>query len=284
MAPNGGSRDQSSGDSSASADPASRGTSTEAAGAAGATSPGAPDARFPLFYRSLTPIDAARHSGKSLKRRIGYDFARATHAVLLNGSEFDAAARFYPIVFTPSPASAALAVMGVRRDRNLFVDASGDWHPGSYIPAYIRRYPFIFHESADKQQYTLCIDETSGAIEDGNDRPFFSGGKPTPIVQDALKFCAAFQRDFTGTRDFVEQLSERGLLIPNQAEITLNSGEKLSVTGFHIIDRDRFAGLPDSAFLEWRRKGWLPWVYAHFVSHGNWSALVDLAGAAVKAA
>jgi hypothetical protein len=284
MAPKGGSRNQSSGDSSASTDPAARGTSTEAAGAAGATSPGAPDARFPLFYRSLTPIDAARHSGKSLKRRIGYDFARATHAVLLNGSEFDAAARFYPIVFTPSPASAALAVMGVRRDCNLFVDASGDWHPGSYIPAYIRRYPFIFHESADKQHYTLCIDETSGAIEDGNDRPFFSGGKPTPIVQDALKFCAAFQRDFTGTHDFVEQLSERGLLIPNQAEITLNSGEKLSVTGFHIIDRDRFAGLPDSAFLEWRRKGWLPWVYAHFVSHGNWSALVDLAGAAVKAA
>ena len=103
-------------------------------------------------------------------------------------------------------------------------------------------------------------------------------------MQDALKFCAAFQRDFTNTHDFVEQLSERGLLIPNQAEITLNSGEKLAVTGFHVIDRDRFAGLPDSALLEWRRKGWLPWVFAHFISHGNWSVLVDLAGAAAKAA
>ena len=245
---------------------------------------GAPEPRLPLFYRSLTAIDAARHAGKSLKRRIGFDFARASHAVLLNGSEFEAAARHYPIVFTPSPASAALAVVGVRRDRNLFVDANGDWRAGTYIPAYIRRYPFIFHESIDKQQYTLCIDETSGAIEDGNDRPFFSGGKPTPVVQDALKFCAAFQRDFTSTHEFVEQLSERGLLIPNQAEITLNSGEKLAVTGFHIIDRDRFAGLPDSAFLEWRRKGWLSWVYAHLVSTGNWSALVDLAGTAAKVA
>jgi hypothetical protein len=239
---------------------------------------------LPLFYRSLTPIDAARHGGKSLRRRIGFDFARSSHAVLLNGSEFEAAARFYPIVFTPSPAAAALAVVGVRRDRNLFVDTAGDWRPGAYIPAYIRRYPFIFHESADKQQYTLCLDEASGALEDSDDRQLFRGSKPTPIVQDALKFCAAFQRDFTGTHEFVEQLSERGILIPNQAEITLNSGEKLAVTGFHIIDRDRFAGLPDSAFLEWRRKGWLPWVFAHFVSHGNWSALVDLAGAAAKAA
>jgi SapC protein len=278
MPPNGGSKEVSSESGG------TTGSSSGAMAGADAPAPSSPDPRFPLFYRSLTPIDAARHAGKSLKRRLGFDFARSSHAVLLNGSEFEAAARFYPIVFTPAPASAALAVVGVRRDRNLFVDADGDWRAGAYIPAYTRRYPFIFHESADKQQFTLCIDETSGALEEGNDRPLFNGGKPTPIVQDALKFCAAFQRDFTSTHEFVDQLSERGLLIPNQAEITLNSGEKLSVTGFHIIDRDRFAGLPDSAFLEWRRKGWLPWVYAHLVSHGNWSALVDLAGAAAKAA
>lgn len=284
MPPKGGSKKESSGGGGSST-AASAGSPSEATAGGGApAAPAAPDPRFPLFYRSLTPIDAARHGGQSLKRRLGFDFARSSHAVLLNGSEFEVAARFYPIVFTPAPASAALAVVGVRRDRNLFVDAGGDWRPGAYIPAYIRRYPFIFHESADKQQYTLCIDETAGALEEGNDRPLFSGGKPTPIVQDALKFCAAFQRDFTSTHDFVDQLSERGLLIPNQAEITLNSGEKLAVTGFHIIDRDRFAGLPDSAFLEWRRKGWLPWVYAHFVSHGNWSGLVDLAGASARAA
>lgn len=275
MPPRGGSKSQS----------ASSGAATSTAEMQIPPASPAPDPRFPLFYRSLTPIDAARHAGKSLKRRLGFDFARTSHAVLLNGSEFEAAARDYPIVFTPSPAAAALSVVGVRRDRNLFVDANGDWQPGTYIPAYIRRYPFIFHESADKQQYTLCIDETSGALEDGNDRPLFGrDSKPTPIVQEALKFCAAFQRDYTNTHEFVEQLSERGLLIPNQAEITLNSGEKLAVTGFHVIDRDRFAGLPDSAFLEWRRKGWLPWVFAHFISHGNWSALVDLAGAAAKAA
>ena len=246
--------------------------------------PPAQDPRFPIFYRSLTPIDGARHGGKSLRQRIGFDFARGSHAVLLNGTEFEAAARHYPIVFTPSPQAAALVVLGVRRDENLMVDANGDWRPGSYIPAYVRRYPFIFHESTDKQQYTLCIDETAGALEDTGDRRLFADGKPTEIVQSALQFCAAFQRDYNSTHDFVEQLSERGLLIPNQAEITLNSGEKLSVTGFHVIDRDRFAGLPDSAFLEWRRKGWLSWVFAHFISNGNWSGLVDIAGALSKAA
>jgi len=31
--------------------------------------------------------------------------------------------------------------------------------------------------------------------------------------------------------------------------------------------------------LEWRRKGWLAWVYAHFISQGSWALLADLAGA-----
>ena len=246
--------------------------------------PGQPDMRLPIFYKDLKPLDPARHGGKSLKKRIGFNFSKDTHAVLLNGTEFEAAARYYPIVFTPSPGPAALSVLGIRRETNLFVDANGDWRPGVYIPAYVRRYPFIFHESPDKQQYTLCVDESSGALEDGKERPLFVDGKPAEAVNGALQFCAAFQRDYLSTRDFVEQLSDRGLLIPNQAEITLNSGEKLAVTGFHVIDRDRFAGLPDSVFLEWRRKGWLAWVFAHFVSHGNWAALVDLAGSAAKAA
>lgn len=247
--------------------------------AAGAPWPGqAGDPRLPIFYRGLQPVDPGRHGGKSLKRRIGFGFSKDSHAVLLNGSEFEAAARHFPIVFTPAPAPAALAVLGVRRQKNLFVDAAGEWRLGAYIPAYVRRYPFIFHESPDKQHYTLCIDETSDALEDGQDRPLFVDGKPSETVNGALQFCAAFQRDYLSTRDFVERLSDRGLLIPNEAEIKLNSGEKLTVTGFHIIDRDRFAALPDSVYLEWRRKGWLPWVFAHFVAHGNWAALVDLAG------
>jgi len=239
--------------------------------------------QFPLFYRSLSPVDATRHGDKSLKARIGYGFARGTHAVLLNGGEFETAARHYPIVFAPAPQSAALAVLGVRPNTNLFVDAKDDWRVGSYLPAYVRRYPFIFHESEDHQRYTLCVDEASGALEDNGTRPLFAGGKPTELTQHALQFCTAFQRDHLATREFVTDLGERGLLVPNEAAITLAAGERLTVTGFHIIDRDRFAALPDSAILEWRRKGWLGWAYAHFISQGSWPALADLAAATTAA-
>lgn len=239
--------------------------------------------QLPLFYHSLSMVDSTQHGGKSLKPRIGYGFARGTHAVLLNGSEFETAARHYPIVFAPAPQSAALAVLGVRPNTNLFVDAKDDWRTGSYLPAYVRRYPFVFYESEDHQRYTLCIDEASSTLEDNGTRPLFADGKPTELTQNALQFCATFQREHLATRDFVTDLDERGLLVPNEAAITLMSGEKLTVTGFHVIDLDRFAAMPDSAILEWRRKGWLGWAYAHFVSQGSWSALADLAAAMTAA-
>ena len=139
----------------------------------------APAEQMPLFYRKIAVLEASRCAGKSLKTNIGFDFARATNVVMLNAAEFEQAARVYPIVFASSPNPAALALLGVREAENLFVDANGDWRPNTYIPAYVRRYPFIFHRTEDGQQFTLCIDEASGALEDGAERPLFADGAPT---------------------------------------------------------------------------------------------------------
>jgi hypothetical protein len=242
-----------------------------------------PDPQLPLFYRSISAVDAIRHGGKSLRRSIGFGFARHAHAVVLNGNEFELASRHYPIVFTSQPQIVPLALLGLKPGQNLFLRPDGEWRPSTYVPAYVRRYPFILHTSADNQQFTLCADESSGAFEDGAERPLFIEGKPSEALRSAFNFCAAFHNDFNATREFGDQLVERGLLVPNQAEVTLASGEKLAVSGFEVIDRGRFSGLPDSAFLEWRRKGWIGWVYAHFLSQGNWPALVDMAAGTTTA-
>lgn len=241
-------------------------------------------AQLPLFYRSIAAIDPIRHGGKSLRGALGYGFASGAHAVALNGNEFELAARHYPIVFTSQPQIVPLCLLGLKPGQNLFVRPSGEWRPGVYVPAYVRRYPFILHTGPESQRVTLCIDEAAGAFEDGSERPMFVDGKPSDTLRNAFTFCAAFHNDFNATREFGEQLVERGLLVPNQADIILASGEKLAVGGFEVIDRGRFAGLPDSAFLEWRRKGWIGWVYAHFLSQGNWPALVEMTAGGVAVA
>jgi len=234
--------------------------------------------QMPLFYRQIATLDAARCAGKSLKMSIGFEFARNTNVVMLNGAEFEQAARAYPIVFASAPNPAALAILGVRQAENLFVDANGDWRQNTYIPAYVRRYPFIFHRSEDGQQYTLCIDEAAGALEDGTERPLFFDDAPSEIAKGALEFCAAYQRDNEATREFVRELAKQQLLVPNQAQITLPGGESLALAGFELIDRAKFDALPSFVLTDWRKRGWLGLAYAHFISLGSFADLIERAG------
>jgi hypothetical protein len=234
--------------------------------------------KLPLFYRDLHPVDARRHAGKSLKSQLGCGFARSTNVVLLNGLEFEPAARHYPIVFLSTPVPAALAVLGLRTGENLFVDQAGNWRAGAYVPAYVRRYPFIFHRSEDGQQYTLCVDEAD-TLEKGNARPLFVDGQPAEVTKSALAFCAAYQRDNDDTRAFIAALAAQGLLVRNKLDVRLQSGERLSLEGFEVIDRAKFDALSDAVIAAWRQRGWLAFVYAHFFSLTSWAALIDLATA-----
>lgn len=241
--------------------------------------PAAGSPPMPTLYRRPVPLDPERHQRLSLKEGGGFDFARSAGAMVLTAGEFAAAARHYPIVFAGDDPVVPMAVLGVRTDHNLFVDARGDWSRGAYIPAYARRYPFIFMENADKSRLTLCIDEASELVAESDVRPLFRDGQRTDLLERALEFCTAYQRDFETTRPFTAALVAHDLLVPNRADLRTASGESFAVTGFRVIDEAKFNQLPDAEFLEWRRRGWIGLVYCHFLSAGTWPALLDqLAG------
>ena len=254
------------------ADQANTGTgSGNGTGEIGGTPPS-----LPAFYQRPVLLDAQRHSHLSVKENAGYAFARGVHSLLLNASEFAVASRFYPIVFAGEGAAAVpMAVVGARPQQNLFVDDAGHWVPGAYVPAYVRRYPFIFTESPDRSKLGLCVDEACDFVVESDVRPLFADGKRTDVVEKALEFCVAYQREFEASKAFVAGLTEQDLLVPNQAEMRLKSGERLAIGGFKVVDQAKFNALPDDVFLDWRKRGWLPLVYFHIVSVLNWSTLLD---------
>jgi hypothetical protein len=236
---------------------------------------------FPLFYRQPRPLDAHLHAGYSLAPTGNYSFAADTNSVPLLASEFTNACRHYPIVFATAQNVQPLALLGLRNGENLFVDAQGRWAEDHHIPAYVRRYPFIFMESEDQQKFTLCIDAAAGSVVQSPENPLFKDGSPTELTQKALEFCRAFQGEYHFTREFAHAALDAGLLAENRADITLKSGEKQSLAGFRVIDESRFNKLPSATFLQWRERGWLPLVYAHLTSMGNWATLVNR-GAGVR--
>jgi hypothetical protein len=235
--------------------------------------PPATNPALPLFYKRVAVVDEAKLSNSSLKEQIGYDFARNAAFVPLIVTELFSAASTYPIVFITEPVPSVLAVLGLREAQNLFVSADGTKWDAPYIPAYVRRYPFVFLRH-DNDDLTLCIDEAANALEPGRARLLFEDGKRTPVIEHALRFCVEFQRGHLATEAFMKALIEQDLLIPYQVTSTLDSGERLTATGFKVIDEARFAKLSDDVVVNWYRQGWLGYVCAHLASAGCWAQLV----------
>lgn len=240
-------------------------------------------ATLPPFYKKPIPLSTEMHAHYSLKETVDYSIAKETNSILLNIVEFAFAAIHYPIVFSGADTVVPLAITGVRNNENLFVSGHGRWLEGTYIPAYVRRYPFVLMEDKEHKQMVLGIDEDTDLLVKSDVRPLFKDGKKTVLTDRALEFCSAFQREFEATKLFTKALEEQGLLVEKQAKIRLANGEEIGLGGFKIIEEAKFNELPEKVFLDWRQKNWLGLVYCHFISLGNWSRLAVLEGERMKA-
>lgn len=153
------------------------------------------------------------------------------------------------------------------------VGKDGVWNEGCYIPAFVRRYPFILLSQTDGSEIALCVDGESDLIETNSERPLFNDGKPSQLMQNVARFCSAYAREQNRTREFVAALKAHDLLIPRAADITLPDGQKIGMRGFKVVDENRVKNLPEATVQEWWKKGWIQWINAHSLSLGNFGRL-----------
>src|SRR5689334_322253 len=137
------------------------------------------DSGLPLFYKNPQPLEPGRHEKAGLSSKVDFGFSRITNAIAITASEFSSIAFNYPIVFSTTAPVVPFAVVGLRDNENLFVKSDGSWRENAYIPAYVRRYPFIFTEVPDSDRLILCVDEDCVQYEKQSSQPFFVDGKPS---------------------------------------------------------------------------------------------------------
>jgi SapC len=226
-----------------------------------------------LLYKTAVPVSRARHGDCCVEAGADYGFSSEVNSVPLTAVEFSHAAPEYPIVFAgPKGEMTPAAILGVRDNENLFLTEDLAWG-GAYIPAFVRRYPFVFTRSDDR--FLLCIDEQfTGFNRAGRGEPLFApDGETSAYTNGVLKFMQEFQVQFERTRAFCARLAELDLLDPMQAQITEGSGERLSLGGFMAVNRNRLSALPGDVLSELIKAGHLELIFLHLQSMRNFVGL-----------
>jgi hypothetical protein len=224
---------------------------------------------LPLMYTDLMPLSSQAHSTWKTRTTDEAPFLTKVHAVPLLVDEFISAQRFYPIVFSAGDQPVPLALMGLNEGVNVFVDEQGKLLNPTYVPAYLRRYPFMLARvNETEDSLSLCFDPSSGMVgefEEGN--ALFDGDKPSQATENILKFCEEFEMGAQRTSNFMEELKKTELLIDGEVTLQLNDQTQPAIyRGFQMIDETKFREARGDDLRKWNQNGVLPLVMAHLFS------------------
>ena len=232
------------------------------------------------MFKNMEPLDSEKHAKLKYKPVKGFAFASKLPLSLLGGSEVAEASKSFPIVFPEKDSKNVpmlpMALFSFKVDENPFVGEDGQWK-ADYIPAHIRRYPFMFAQIPKKdKQFAVMIDKDAPQFDEKQGQPMFDDEKkPKDVVIQARTFLTRLQQDLDRTLQTVSLLEEQDVLVSRQFKIT--KGDKsANVRGFRVIDTEKLAKLDDSVLALWVRNGLMGIIFAHLHSLNNIRRITDL--------
>lgn len=235
----------------------------------------------PPGYSRLVALDSKQHRGLGVVR-CQHGFAASLTGVSLAIAEFVQAARHYPIVFAEDAAGdgfVPIAVTGLEQNINLFVNAAGEWAPNTYIPAYVRCWPFygvhLTGPRAQSDELLICVDPAGLEAETA---PLFDAqGKPRTPLTAAQTLIRELENARAATLQLCRDLKELGLLAPFEAHALPKQGREWRVRGMYRVDEARLNALAGEKVKMLMQSGTLSRIYAHLMSLDNFKFLMDRA-------
>jgi hypothetical protein len=250
-----------------------------------ASTPANAQQQLPLFYSSLVPLSSQVHGGHGMVQRSDLGFTKGTHAIPITVDEFPVAQRHYPIVFGLGENPAPLALVGLQEGENLYVGPDNQWEANQYVPAFVRRHPFMLARlSPEREELSLCFDEASGLVTADASEKLFEGTEPTQLTKNVLAFCEQFEQAVFRTRAFMDELAKLDLLM--DGEVTINRdglAQPAVYRGFRMVSEEKLQALRGDQARKLVQYGMLGLVYAHLFSLSLISPLFERQYAATTA-
>lgn len=233
-----------------------------------------------LFYRRPEPLNSERHRSLGVKQiEKPFAFMAGANAVPVTVSEFGVACAHFPLIFVGEDKT-PIAVMGARAGENAFLGLDGQPDEDVYVPAFVRRYPFVFATDNAADRLLLCIDRDASMISDTPDVPFFNGDQPSKFTEEAMEFCKEFERQRRSTEQFIKILNDNNLFEVKTVSFTNRNadgsdGTTQKIADYWAVSEERLQNLPHDKFIALRDQGALGAIYAHLVSLLNWPRIIQ---------
>ena len=231
----------------------------------------APQANLPILYKDLMPLNSRDH-GKWNSRSVDKaPWVAGQHAIPLTAEEFPAAQRSFPIVFSSGDQPVPLALMGLNEGVNVFFEDDGTMIGEPYVPAYVRRYPFLLAKiDPNVDSMSLCFDPSTdliGDFEEGS--ALFDGdNQASEHTKGLLDFCEKFEQAGQRTQAFVEELVKADLLMDGEVAIQRadDPDKPYIYRGFKMVNQEKLRDVRGDQLRKWSESGLLPLIYAHLFS------------------
>ncbi|NIJ19052.1 hypothetical protein FHS95_000721 [Sphingomonas naasensis] len=206
------------------------------------------------------------------------EFGDAVNQVLIFPTEFEEIQREYPIFFIRDASDdyQAVALLGLDRDENLFLDDAG-WQAG-YVPAAQQRGPFAIGMGEEGGDPMIHIDIEHARVGrgDGEGQPLFlPHGGNAPYLEHVAGVLRTIYAGLDLIRPMFEAFEDAGLIEPVAVQVQLSDTESYELGDFSTISAERLGALDGAALDALHRAGFLYPAFLIVASTANVNRLIE---------
>ena len=227
---------------------------------------------------SWVPLSRTQHSEKALVRNRNFKFIEREIITDLFNFEFETAISCVPIFFTEGQKGIrTVGLMGLEKNKNLFVQQNGMWLLPHFIPATIASFPFRSLNTEDKKNIIVLREDSDLIVDRAEGSPFFYFfGKESAVLKRHLGLISKIIEAQKIAEEVGFLLKKLELLEHFNLKIPEEDGANIEITGLLKIKASAFRELDEDKFLELRKSSALDFIYAHFYSLSGIQALMML--------
>jgi hypothetical protein len=218
---------------------------------------------------NIIPVNNELHRSMKITRSQNFSRFSQQHLIPITVQDFSAISSELPIVFVKNSETGQftpVVMMGLKEGVNLYCQTEN--YPAHVFPKGFLNAPLSLMKAApDSDDVIVCIDLDSTMIDDEGEALFDEEGKKTDFFKSFTKHLLSVAEGTLQTQSITQHFADKKLFIPQTLKVDIDvNGNQATISGVYIIDDKALMSLDKSEFIEIKKKGLLPLIYAHLNS------------------